>query len=118
MSTLLSLTRDINGYNAFGVMPTYDIQGTSLTATVAQQFTVPDNYNNWLAIFSYTPGANIWVSFTTTAAVAGGSFASMTSSLNPSARQVRGGTVISVITSDINTPFVCVELQVIAPYTN
>lgn len=118
MSTKFSMVRDINGYNGFGILPTYDIQGTSLAVSTAQSFTVPDNYPNWIAIFTYTPGANIWVSFTTTATVAGSSVASLTSVLNPSARQVKGGDTISVITADATAPFVCVEFQIIAPYQN
>lgn len=119
MSTKLSMTRDINSYNAFGILPTYDIQRTSLTANVAQSITVPSNYANWIAIFTYTPGSNIWVDFSgATATVAGSSFASGTAVLNPSARQVKAGGTISVITADGTSPFVCIELQVIQPYSN
>lgn len=116
MSTKLSLTRDINGFNAFGVMPTYDVQGCSLTANAAQSFTVPSNQEYWLAIFTYSPGANVWVSFTTTAAVPNGTMGALTSVLNPAGRQVKAGTVISVITSDATSPFVCCELQSVNNY--
>jgi hypothetical protein len=118
MSTKFSMVRDINGYNGFGILPTYDIQGTSLAVSAAQSFTVPSDYPNWIAIFTYTPGSNIWVSFTTTATVATTSVTSLTSVLNPSARQVKGGSTISVITADATLPFVCVEFQIIAPYQN
>jgi hypothetical protein len=116
MSTKLSLTRDINGYNAFGLIPTYDIYGCSLTANAAQSILVPDNFQYWLAVFTYTPGANIWVSFTTTAAVPNGTMGAITSVLNPAGRQVLRGSTISVITADSTSPFVCVEFQVINNY--
>ncbi len=111
------MSRDINGYNGFGRFPTYDIQSTSLAQGVAQSITVPSNFQNWLAIFSYTPGSNIWISTTGTAAAASTSFASGISMLNPSALQLSAGMVISCITADSTTPFVCIELQVITPYT-
>ncbi len=118
MSTKLSLTKDINGYNAFGIMPTYDIFGCSLTANAAQSFVVPSNNEYWLAVFTFTPGANIWVSFTTTATVATGTMSSLTSVLNPSGRQIKAGTTISIITGDTTSPFVCCELQSINNYAS
>lgn len=118
MSTKFNMIRDISGYNGFGIIPTYDIQGCSLTANAAQTFTVPTNYSNWIAIFSYTPGANIFVNFTTTAAVPSGTVATLTSVLNPSARAVKGGSTFSVITPDIDSPYITVEYQIVAPYQN
>lgn len=117
MSTKLSLTRDINGYNAFGIFPTYDIYSGSLAANVAQSITVPSNNQYWLAIFTFSPGANIWVSFTTTATVPGGTVGTGTSVLNPAGRQVMQGTTISFITSDATSPFVCLELQAVNNYS-
>lgn len=118
MSTKFLMTRDVAGYNGFGVIPTYDIQGCSLTANAAQTFTVPDNYPNWIAIFSPTPGANIFVSFTTTAAVPSGTVSTITSILLPSARFLKGGSTFSVITPDITTPYITVEYQIAPSYVN
>ncbi len=118
MSTKFNMIRDISGYNGFGIIPTYDIQGCSLTANAAQTFTVPSNYSNWIAIFSYTPGSNIFVSFTTTAAVPSGTVGALTSVLNPSARAVAGGSTFSVITPDATSPYITVEFQIVAPYQN
>ncbi len=118
MSTKFSMVRDINGYNGFGIIPTYDVYGCTLAASTAQSVTVPANYENWIAIFTYTPGANIYVSFTTTATVPGGTMGIITSTLNPSARQVKGGQTLSLITSDTTTPFVNIEFQIIPTYQN
>jgi hypothetical protein len=118
MSTKLSLTRDINGYNAFGIFPTYDIQTGGLAVNTEQHFTVPSNFENWLAIFTFTPGSNIWVSFTGTAAVPSTTVGSSTVVLNPSGRQVKAGSTISLITADTTTPWFCVELQVINNYSS
>lgn len=118
MSTKLSLTRDINGYNAFGVFPTFDVFSGSLTANAAQSITVPSNNQYWLAIFTYTPGANIWVNFTTTATVPGGTVGSSSNVLNPAGRQVKAGSTISFITSDGTSPFICIELQSVNNYAS
>ena len=117
MSTKLSLTRDINGYNAFGIMPTLDIFGGTLAASTEQHFVVPSNNQYWLAIFSYTPGANMWVDFTGTAAVPTSTVGAVNSVLNPAGRQVKGGSTISFITADATIPFICVELQAINNYS-
>lgn len=117
MSTKLSLTKDINGYNAFGIFPTYDIFAGSLAANVAQTITVPSNNQYWLAIFTYTPGTSVWVNFTTTATVPGSTVSANTNVLNPAGRQVKAGSTISFITSDGTSPFVCVELQSVNNYS-
>ncbi len=59
MSTKFNMTRDVNGYNGFGVMFADDAYQASLTANVAQSLTIPSNYQNWIAVFSYTPGADV-----------------------------------------------------------
>jgi hypothetical protein len=118
MSTKFNMTRDINGYNGFGILPTYDIQSTSLADSVAQSITVPSNFQNWIAIITYSPGSSIFVDFTgVDAAAPSTAFASATASLNPSARQVSAGQSISFITTDADSPYVCVEFQAILPYT-
>lgn len=38
MSTKFSMTRDINGYNGFGILPTYDIQNAVLAVGVEQNW--------------------------------------------------------------------------------
>jgi hypothetical protein len=116
MSTKLSLTRDINGYNAFGVFPTYDIFAGSLAANTAQSITVPSNFQWWLAIFTFTPGANIWVDFSGSATVPTSTLGAFTAVLNPAGRQVYQGSTISFITADTTTPWVCIELQSINNY--
>lgn len=116
MSTKLSLTKDINGYNAFGLIPTFDIYAASLTANAEQHFVVPGYFQYWLAIFTYSPGASVWVDFAGTATIPGGTIGLFTSVLNPAGRQVKAGSTISFITSDATSPFICIELQGINNY--
>ena len=118
MSTKFSMIRDINGYNGFGIMPSYDVRNALLAEGAAQSITVPSNYPNWIAIFSYTPGASVWVSFNDTALAPTGAFAASNSVLNPSGRAVSAGQVISFITADATNPLVSVEFQIVAPYQN
>lgn len=116
MSTKLCMTRDINGYNAFGLIPTYDVYGASLTANAEQHVVVPSNFQYWLAVFTYSPGANVWVDFAGTATVPGGTVGLIQSVLNPAGRQVKAGSTISFITADATSPFICIEFQIINNY--
>jgi len=118
MSTKFNMTKDIAGYNGFGIPFSLDGQSMILTAAVAQSVTVPLNYPFWIAIFSYTPGSSIWVDGITTAVAPTGAASATTARLNPSARYVRGGQTISFITSDVTLPMVGVEFLVINPYEN
>lgn len=116
MSTQFYMTRDINGYNGFGIPFSTDSKSAVLSASTAQSITVPSNFSDWIAIFSYTPGASVWVDAATTAAAPTGAFAATTSELNPAARAVKAGDVISFITEDTNSPMVSV-LLLVAPAT-
>lgn len=118
MSTKFNMTKDVAGYNGFGVMFATDGYKGLLSTGVAQSVTVPSNYPNWLAVFSYTPGANVWVDSTTTAAVPVGAFAATTADLNPSARFVTKGQTLSFITSDTTSPQVKVSFYVVAEFGN
>ena len=118
MSIKFNMIKDLGGYNGFGIQPTTDIFNGSLAANVAQSITVPSNHPNWIAIFTYAPGATIWVNFTTTATVPTGTVGASSNTLNPSARLVTKGQTLSLITADITNPWVNVELQVIAPYSD
>jgi len=117
-STKFNLTKDIAGYNGFGIVFAEDGQATSLAANTEQHFTVPSNYPYWIAIFSYTPGSNIWVDGITTAVVPSTSFGATTAELNPSARAVKAGDVLSFITADTTEPWVSVKLLIVSPYVN
>lgn len=109
--TPFTLTRDINGYNGFGLQ----FADNKYNATIAQStdttLTIPGDapmgavnnvtINKYIAIFSYEPGAQVWVANNATAAVpVGATFATTTSEQNPSARVVDAGDVLHFITPD------------------
>lgn len=115
-STKFLMTRDIAGYNGFGVPFATDGKSAVLAAGVAQSFVVPSNFAQWIAIFSYTPGASVWVDGVATAVAPIGAFSDTTADLNPAARYVKAGQTISFITSDSSSPMVSVKLYVAPPF--
>lgn len=102
MTTLFEMTRDINGYNGFGLNFADDNQSMLLTQDIAQSVTVPSAYGTWIAIFSIGTGSTVWVTTTGTAAAPTGAAASTASVMNPTARKVYAGQTISLITHDTN----------------
>src|SRR5882757_3214691 len=111
MATSFAMTRDVNGFNGFGLPFSIDKYSADLVTLTDTTLAVPGTaamgaitsttYNKFIAIFSYEPGSSVWVTVNATAAVpAGGTFASTTSELNPSARQVQAGDVLHFYTAD------------------
>jgi len=110
MATKFALSRDINGYNGFGLQ----FSDTKYSATVAQSTdttltiggagamgSIANNVNKYIAIFNFEPGSQVWVAKDATAAVpVGGSFASTNSEMNPAAREVEVGDVLHFFTPD------------------
>lgn len=105
MPTKFNMTRDINGYNGFGLEFTDTAYSAKLAINTDTSLTVPassgmggygiSSKSLWIAIFSFTPGSSVWVALNAAAAVpAGAGFASTSSELNPAARLVKGGDVL------------------------
>lgn len=93
------MTRDINGYNSFGLTFTGGWQA-KLPAATAKSITIPDKANLYLAVFSFEPGDSVWVAKNTTATVPpSADFTETTSAQNPTAREVRKGETLSFITN-------------------
>ena len=119
MTAILDMTRDNNGYCAYGVpLNNMDAPGgvnsysTTLSAGVPQSLTIPASNSIWAAVFSFEPGSAVWVANNDTATAPSGSFAATSSQLNPSVRQVNGGDILSFITSD-TTAQIGVSLYVV-----
>jgi hypothetical protein len=104
MTTLLNATRDINGFNVFGLpVSSIKFQGI-LTAGSEKTITVPESsnptYKTMVALFSFAPGSSVWVSKNETAEAPTGDPTVTTSELNPTERVYKGGDVIHMITND------------------
>jgi len=110
MTTKFNMTRDINGYNGFGLVFSDTNYKTTLSTGVAQSLTVPNSIPlggaptsanlHLIAVFSFEPGTRVWVANGATAVVPTGSFVATASQLNPAARDVQAGDVLSFITND------------------
>jgi hypothetical protein len=97
-----NMSRDVTGSPAYA--PPFPLIGTSttLTANIAQSYTVPSTFKEYIAIFSIDPGTRIWIASNATAVGPTSSFANTVSTLNPTARFVNAGDVLSFISSDTN----------------
>lgn len=93
---LENLGKDIKGTCDFSLNFPDAGAYTTLAANTEQTYTVPDGYNR--AFFSYAVGTNVFVGVgSSSITVPSGSFASSTTELNPSVRQVLGGQTLRFI---------------------
>lgn len=97
--TPLNFKKDTNGFNSYAPSFTNLNYSVTLAANTAQSLTVPETNAYFVAIFQVTPGASVWVANGVTAEVPGGTFSQTSSQLNPGARYVKAGDVLSFITS-------------------
>lgn len=94
------MSRDINGFNSFGVVPSTTKYSVTLNSGDVTTVTVPDDSKRYLVIFSIDAAANVWVAYDETAQVpVGNTIVSTTSERNPDARQLLSGTIISMISA-------------------
>lgn len=113
MPTAFSMTRDINGYNGFGVPFSTQKYSANLAQDTDTTLVVPSQgpmgstsstySNKYIAVFEYEPGVSVFVALNQTAEIpAGSTFALTTSDLNPAARYVAGGSTLHFYTHDTN----------------
>ena len=123
MPTPFNMTRDIAGYNGFGLVPTDTAYSATLAINTDTTLTVPSSstlggasyyddtvlssklagHPRLIAIIVSTPGSSVWVAKNTAATVpAGATFAATASALNPSAYEVKGGDVLHFICASAN----------------
>lgn len=118
MSIKFNMTRDVNGYNGYGIQFQEDPNDgfeCSLTENIVQSVTVPSNYPFWIAIFTFRAGSNIWVANNSIPVLPTGTMTSSVSDPIPTARQVKAGDVLSFITGDTDDPWLKVSFQYILP---
>jgi len=105
MTTQFIMSRDINGYNGFGLKPTDTSFSCTLTASTDTTLTIPEEFSlgnssstlgaRLLAIIISDPSTSVWVALNATAsAPVGATFAATLSALNPAAYEVKAGDVL------------------------
>lgn len=105
MTTTLVMDRDGSGAVTYGLQPTDTKYGVTLATSVAQNLaTLPSTSSLYEVMFSYTPGANVFVNINGTAAPF--TSGATNSELNPDMRVYPAGTVINVITPDVTGTYV------------
>lgn len=117
-TTKFNMTKDVAGYNGFGIVPSNSKQGVLLAQNVAQSFTVPSDYPTYIAIMTYSPGNNVFVAYDTTASAFTGVAGAVTSELLPVGRQVKAGSTISALTTDAAGAYVGVVFLVVNEFGN
>ncbi len=109
-TTTFGMTRDINGYNGFGLKPTNLAYSATLAATTDTTLTIPEidalgqscstKNARLIAIINSDPGASVWVALNAIAEIpVGASFAATLSALNPAAYEVQATDVLHFITA-------------------
>lgn len=115
MTTKLNFARDTQGYNSYAPAFSTDKYSATLASAGSDSFTVPSNYQNWIASFSFQPGSTCWVSINGTAAQpAGATFAASASQLLPGALSVQAGDEIDVYNNGTDSADVGVILYAIS----
>jgi hypothetical protein len=112
--TQLNFGRDVQGMNAYAPQFPSNLYNATLTSGSNSSITVPSNNQNWIAILSYQPGSDMWVSVNNTAAApAGATFAAATSFLLPAQLKVQAGDTISVYNNTSTSQDVGIALYAI-----
>ncbi len=114
-NTQLLFGRDVQGYNAFAPSLSMNMLSAELASGGDDEFDVPETADQWIAVFSYEPGAIIWVSVNDTAAPpAGNTFAAITSFLLPAQLSVKKGDSISCYNNSATDQDVGVALYAVS----
>jgi hypothetical protein len=113
--TQLNFGRDVQGMNAYAPMLSDTMVSAGITAGAATGYTVPSKYKNYIAIFSYPSGSDVWVSVNNTAAAPAGDTFSSTSSFGaPTQLSVKENDVISCFNNGAETANVGIALYAVS----
>jgi len=96
--TQFQVLRDIGGVPTYVIKAPDQIERGVLTASTVATVTAPtEGSDKYAALFSYSSGANVWVSLTGTATLPSTDSESTDSELNPQGREVNNGQEITLI---------------------
>ena len=98
---ILNLVRDASGKETFIRIPDGEKYEVALVKDTNATLTLPLASNKYDVLFSYNPGASVWIAINNTATYSTSSnFTATNSELNPTAFRLNAGDVINAITSD------------------
>lgn len=98
---LFNMTKDVAGYNGFGLEPAdFQYSGILATGVVDNNTVLPNDTDNYMVVFTFSAGSNVFVKYSSGAVVPVGVMAANLNELNPAGRKLAGGTTISLITPD------------------
>lgn len=109
MTTVYNVNKNFQGVNGYGTPFCDQTFTATIAAATATALPVPGtsamgmapatkSANTFLAVFTYAPSAKVWVANNHTAAIpAGAAFAASNSVLNPPAKIVKTGDILSFI---------------------
>lgn len=111
----LDFGRDVQGLNAYAPQLSNNMYSCELASGDEEKMTVPSTNAEWIAVFSYEPGADVWVSVNHTAAPpAGATFVASTSFLLPAQFSVKAADTISFYNNSTTDQDVGVALYAVA----
>lgn len=98
-----NMIRDGSGLNTFTLpFPQIGLNFTALLSQgTAQSLTIPASYKNYMAVFSYSPGKDVWVANSDSVEIPSGAFSASNSLLNPTSRIVSAGDVITLVSDEV-----------------
>lgn len=113
--TQLNFGRDVQGMNAYAPQLSSNMFSAAIVSGGNDFITVPSSNMNWIAVLSYQPGSDIWVSVNNTAAKpVGGTFAATTSFLLPAQLSVKAGDTISCFNNSATTQDIGIALYAVS----
>lgn len=101
--TRFEIVRDNSGAVAYGLVPSDTNFVVALTASTESTLAVPasSNYSKFVAVFSYSAGATVFVGHGTTAlTIPTGSFSASSASISPPVRQYSKGDTLRFLSAD------------------
>ena len=111
----LDFGRDVQGLNAFAPQISNNMFSAELKSGGNDSITVPSTSADWIAVFSYEPGAAVWTALNTTAAPpAGSTFVATHSFLLPAQFSVKAADTISMYNNSSTAQDVGIALYAVA----
>ena len=105
MTTQMITIRDLNSVPIYADLFSDTKYAGVLSENIPQSITVPNDANQYVAIFSIAPGADLWVACNSTAVVPTGTVSLTNSEQLKSTKLVNANDVISIVSPNDGATF-------------